>query len=340
MQSLAKRILVVEDEFITAADLIAHLETLGFTVPAHTGSGDEVYSLALLHIPDLILMDINLKGKKNGIEAAEEIKKRLDIPVVFLTGQSDEATIIKAIASEPFGYIVKPFEDRTLKTTIAMSLYKHSIDQRLKASEARYRRIAEGSDHLILILNPDLTIEYANEAGSAMMGIPPEQMAGKRLSDLITPEEFPDIHLHIQSAVQESAAVRSRVRLHLSGNEFWFDATFTPIPGIEDTMQILWIARDISDLVQVQKAIEIEGIQQIEKNMEQFQIVNDQIRNPLTIIATIVSEIDIPEAETIQEQVRKIDDLVTRLDKGWIESNKVRAFLMRHFKHGLLVSGS
>lgn len=336
MQSRPKKILVVEDEFITAADLIAHLKTLGFEVPAYTGSGEEVYSLALLHKPDLIVMDINLKGKKNGIEAADEIKYLLDIPVVFLTGQSDEATILKAIASEPFGYIVKPFEDRTLKTTIAMSLYKHSIDQRLKASETRYRRIAEGSDHLILIISHDLIIEYANQAGSAMIGTPPEKLAGQKLSDVINPDDFPEIQTSILSALQESSAVRSRIRLHLSGNEYWFDATFTAIPGPDDTMQVLWIARDISDLVQIQKAIEIEGIQQIEKNMEQFQILNDQIRNPLTIIASIVSEMDIPEAGTIQEQVKKIDDLVTRLDKGWIESNKVRAFLMRHFRHGIM----
>jgi PAS domain S-box-containing protein len=337
MQSRPKTILVVEDEFITAADLIAHLETLGFQVPAHTGSGDEVYSLALLHKPDLIVMDINLKGNKNGIEAADEIKNLLDIPVVFLTGQSDEATILKAIASEPFGYIVKPFEDRTLKTTIAMSLYKHSIDQRLKASETRYRRIAEGSDHLILIISHDLTIEYANQAGSAMIGTSPEKLAGQGLSEVISPDDFPDVHACVLSALDESSAVRNRIRLHLSGNEYWFDATFTAIPGPDDTMQVLWIARDISDLVQIQKAIEIEGIQQIEKNMEQFQILNDQIRNPLTIIASIVSEMEIPEAETIQEQVKKIDDLVTRLDKGWIESNKVRAFLMRHFRHGIML---
>jgi len=107
MNSEKKKILVVEDEFITSADLIENLECLGYDVPASTDTGEEVFDLARKHMPDLILMDINLKGKMTGISAAEEIKKQLDIPIIFLTGQSDEATISKAIESEPFGYITQ-----------------------------------------------------------------------------------------------------------------------------------------------------------------------------------------------------------------------------------------
>ena len=163
-----KKILVVEDEFITAADLIASLEGMGYQVPESTDTGEEAVTLARDHEPDLILMDINLKGEMTGITAAEIIKTTLDIPVVFLTGQSDEATIAQALESEPFGYIIKPFEERSLKTAIAMALYKHSLDLTVKRSEMRYRKISESSDSLIAIINLDYSIDYINAAGSAL----------------------------------------------------------------------------------------------------------------------------------------------------------------------------
>ena len=98
--------------------------------------------------------------------------------------------------------------------------------------------------------------------------------------------------------------------------------------------QILWIARDITDWKEIQRTMEKEGIVQIEKNMEQFQILNDQIRNPLTIIASLVSLEEGPNTEKILGFVKIIDDLVHQLDKGWIESSKVRSFLLRHYRHG------
>lgn len=333
--SNSNKILVVEDEFITAADLISNLENMGYTVPGSTAFGEEVFDLAALHRPDLILMDINLKGAMNGITAAEAVTSRLDIPVVFLTGQSDEATINKAIASEPFGYIVKPFDDRTLKTTIAMALYKHSMELQVKNSEIRYRQIAESSNDLIIILQDNLTIEYFNQACLTFSMKSSEQMKGAHIHDCMNLKEPAAVEESVQEAFSSSSTVRKRIQITISGKEYWFDSSFTVIPGINsDKSQVLWIARDVTDIVNIQKAIEKEGIQQIEKNMEQFQILNDQIRNPLTIIASIVSLDETPNTDKILEQVQKIDDLVTRLDRGWIESNKVRSFLLRHFKHG------
>jgi ribosomal protein S13 len=163
----------------------------------------------------------------------------------------------------------------------------------------------------------------------------PDTVTGLPLSEIIGPDDLPRVEEKIHSAFASGSSVCNRALLTMGGKEYWFDATFTSIPGIgNDTMQVLLNARDITGLVKVQKAIEKEGIQQIEKNMEQFQILNDQIRNPLTVIASMASMSEWPEKEKILEQVKRIDDLVTRLDNGWIESNKVRSFLLRHFRHG------
>jgi PAS domain S-box-containing protein len=330
-----KKILVVEDEFITLADLVGNLEQMGFIVPASTDTGEEVLDLAIKYEPDLILLDINLKGDMTGIAAAEKIRENLDIPIVFLTGQSDEATISRAIKSEPFGYIIKPFEERSLKTAISMALYKHSIDQQVKASEIRYRKIAESSDYLIAILTSEYSIEYINPAGLALFQKNFDDVVNMPLQNLISSDAWEEVFPHIQSVIDSSENWRDHILIDIAGQKTWLDLTISPISYTPSTpMQLLVIAHDISNWVFLQKEIEKEGISRIEKNMEQFQILNDQIRNPLTVIATYVSMDEGPFSDKINESVKIIDDLVTQLDKGWIESEKVRSFLLRHYRHG------
>ena len=101
------QILVVEDEFITASDIKRSLVKMGFDVPATVDNGPGAIEKAGEHKPDLVLMDINLIGPMNGIEAAREIRERYGIPVIYLTAQSDDATVEKAVSSDPFGYIIE-----------------------------------------------------------------------------------------------------------------------------------------------------------------------------------------------------------------------------------------
>lgn len=330
-----KKILVIEDEFITAADLIGTLEHMGFIVPDSTDTGEKVLDLAVKHSPDLILMDINLKGEMSGIEAAEEIQKKLDIPIVFLTGQSDEATIMKAIESEPYGYIIKPFEERILKTTISMALYKHTMDMRMKASEERYRMISELSDSLIVIVNPDSSIDYINSTGAGMFQDKPGELIGKNLSDLLSSPGCKEILDHIQSVPNGSGLWRDNIAVQMKDREIWLDLSIIILSDSSPTPnQVMLIGRDITLWVNVQREMEKDGITRIEKNMEQFQILNDQIRNPLTLILSYASMEESRCSEKIIEAVQRIDNLVTQLDKGWIESEKVRGFLLRHYQHG------
>jgi len=329
-----KKILVVEDEFITAADIIANLEQMGFIVPASTDTGEEVYDLAFRHKPDIILMDINLKGEMSGIMAADIVKRKLDIPVVFLTGQSDEATIEKAIKAEPFGYIIKPFEERALKSTLAMALYKHAIDHQLKVSEDRYRQISESSDNLVAILNPDGTFDYLNQAGGMLLNLNPSDLQGYNISFALNTPMIAEIEQHLQSSLG-SDKWTEQIKIIVEDREVWLYSTMTSLmEKLTGEGQTLWIAKDITEWIELQQKMQKEGLMQLEKNMEQFQILNDEIRNPLTLIASYASLDGSPSCDKIIEAVRRIDDLVTQLDKGWIESNKVRSFLLRHYRHG------
>ncbi len=129
------KILVVEDEGIIARDLQNVLTGLGYVVSAVVSSGEAAVEQAAQTRPDLVLMDIVLDGEIDGIEAAEQIRIRFDIPVIFLTAYADEKMLKRAKVTEPFGYLLKPFEDRELSTNIEMALYKHQMEKKLRESE-------------------------------------------------------------------------------------------------------------------------------------------------------------------------------------------------------------
>ena len=122
-------ILVVEDESIVSKDIQHSLKKIGYNVVGAASTGDKAIELARLEKPDLVLMDIMLKGAMNGIEAADVIKREMSIPVIFLTAYADESTLGKAKISEPYGYILKPFKEIDLQTSIEMAIYKHKKEQ-------------------------------------------------------------------------------------------------------------------------------------------------------------------------------------------------------------------
>ncbi|MBK6753742.1 MAG: response regulator [Flavobacteriales bacterium] len=118
-------VLVVEDESIVSKDIQHSLKKLGYNVVGAASTGEQAVKLAVDTQPDIILMDIMLKGEMNGIEAATQIRQETNIPVIFLTAYADESTLSKAKVTQPYGYIIKPFKDIDIHTSIEMALYKH-----------------------------------------------------------------------------------------------------------------------------------------------------------------------------------------------------------------------
>jgi hypothetical protein len=139
------RILVTEDEVIVARDIQQQLVELGYEPVGHATRGAQAVELVGELRPDLVLMDIRMAGAMDGIAAAQAIRERFSLPVVFLTAFAEEETFSRAILTDPFGYIVKPFSERELHTVIEMALYKHQLDQKLRQSEERLRLVLQGS---------------------------------------------------------------------------------------------------------------------------------------------------------------------------------------------------
>ncbi len=142
------RILVVEDEPIVALDLQLRLQRMGYDVPVVVASGEEAVTSARHSPPHLVLMDINLEGEMDGVEAADELARHY-IPVVYLTAYSNDRTLERAKITEPYGYLLKPFEERELQTTIEVAIYKHRAQEALRlAHDQLERRVAERTAEL------------------------------------------------------------------------------------------------------------------------------------------------------------------------------------------------
>ena len=210
------RILVVEDESIVALDIQDRLEALGYEVPATASTGETAVELAGVLSPDLVLMDIQLAGWMDGIQAADYIRQRFGIPVVYLTANADHPTVQRAKITEPFGYIIKPFDERELHTTIEMALYKHKSEQSLKESEERYRLLVELSPEAIVV-ECDEKIVYANSAAADLFGAPAvEALFGLSVADFVHPdhrENFLVRERHLRGNHQSNLLVEKFVRL-------------------------------------------------------------------------------------------------------------------------------
>jgi PAS domain S-box-containing protein len=188
------QILVVEDEAIVALDLQNRLRGLGHSVPGFWVSGEEAVAKAFELKPDLILMDIKLGSGMDGVEAAEKIRLLFEVPVIYLTANSDETTVQRAKFTEPFGYLLKPFAERELEAAIEMALYRHRTEQKLRRSEALKKAILESALDCIITIDHEGRIVDFNPAAEKIFGYSRDEAIGELMADLIIPPSMRQRH--------------------------------------------------------------------------------------------------------------------------------------------------
>jgi class 3 adenylate cyclase len=160
------KILIAEDENIIALDIAENIKRLGYKVCAIARTSNDVVEKARKHKPDLILMDVMLDENSSGIDAAERIRNLFDIPVVYLTALADNETLKKAKITEPFGYLLKPFEPKSLHTAIEMAIYKHKVNFKLKERTRELEEEKMKSERLLQNILPKEIIRELREKGS------------------------------------------------------------------------------------------------------------------------------------------------------------------------------
>ncbi|HLF05422.1 MAG TPA: response regulator [Dehalococcoidia bacterium] len=173
-------IMVVEDANIVSMDIQRRLKSLGYEIPATAVSGEEAIEKAGKAQPDLVLMDICLKGKMDGVQAADQIRKRFNIPIVYLTAMSDDETVRRAALTEPFGYLLKPFDERDLRTTIEIALYKHQMEAKMKGESEQRAALLEVAR---ILAQPWSFQEKCKSVLQALVRIAQADLATLRLPD-------------------------------------------------------------------------------------------------------------------------------------------------------------
>ncbi len=229
------RVLVVEDESLVGRDIQNMLRSLGYNVLGLVSTGEQAILKAEELGPDLVLMDIVLKGEVDGINAADTIWESLGIPVVYLTAYTDERTLQRAKMTEPFGYLLKPFEERELQTTIEMALYKSKMDKKLKERGRWLTTILHSIGDGIIATDKEGRIAFMNPLAERLTGWGEEDAMNKPLSDVFRAEAdgaaFPQSLLSAARPSESADAILSSqsVLLTKSGLPLPIEGTLAPI---------------------------------------------------------------------------------------------------------------
>jgi PAS domain S-box-containing protein len=178
------KILVVEDESIVARDIQSTLESLGYDVPCTVPSGNEAIERTSGTHPDLVLMDIRLKGSMDGIESAEQIRNRFNIPVVYLTAYTDDGTLKRAKITGPYAYVLKPFEAKELHVSIEMALYKHKMEKELKERERWFATTLKCIGDAVITTDTGGLITFMNHTAEAITGWKCKDALGRELTEV------------------------------------------------------------------------------------------------------------------------------------------------------------
>ena len=251
---IQSKILIVEDDRIVARDIQQQLARIGHVAVGITARGEDVATLVLENRPDLVLMDIRLEGKLDGIDVAHQIHERSGIPVIFLTAYADEETVRRARVTEPFGYLLKPFEDSQLRTTIEMALYKHAAERKLRESERRYAVTLSSIGDAVIATDELLRVTFMNPVAEKLTGWTQTEAIGLPLIEI-----FRIINEDTRQTVDNPAAkvLRSGVVVGLANHTMLVarDGRETPIddcgsPIIDDGGEVtgtVLVFRDITD---------------------------------------------------------------------------------------------
>ncbi len=186
------RILIVEDESIIALDLKTRLERMGYVVTAIASKGEDAFSIASEDKPDIVLMDIKLAGKIDGIQTADRMREFFSLPIIYLSAFSDDATLERAKISQPFGYIVKPVTDQDLRSSIEISLHNHKMQQRIEESEQWLTSMLDSISDGVIATSDKIYIRLINPVAEMLTGWNKKDAVGlpiDRVLHLLNPED-------------------------------------------------------------------------------------------------------------------------------------------------------
>jgi serine phosphatase RsbU (regulator of sigma subunit)/PAS domain-containing protein len=269
------RIMVVEDEGVVAMQVAETLKVLGYEVPVVAMTGEEAVAKLLETEPDLVLMDIHLRGGVSGIEAAHRIRQRLDVPIVYLTAFSDSETLDQAQLTEPYGYVLKPFEEKSLHAILQMSLMKHKRTRGIRENGWWMSAVAASMMEAILICDPKGYVKFANPSAESLLGKKSRDFVETRMSEsvqLVDAETREPVQFPVTEPFLEGkSTLRANCRLVLGEDrEVSVEFSSSPLRSPEGTLfGILYVFRETSERERIQNVVlrQLEELAVVQKRL-------------------------------------------------------------------------
>lgn len=328
------RILIVEDQNIVAMDIQNRLRNLNYTVVGIASSGAGAIKKADETIPDLVLMDIMLKGDMDGIGAARQIRLRFNIPVVYLTAYADTDTLQRAKITEPFGYILKPFEERELHTTIEMALYRHKMEKQLKEREQWFATTLKSIGDGVITTDKNGFVTFLNPVAEILTGWKQTEVLNKPLKevfniiDLDTREPVEDPAL---KAIEQGSVIflpDKTILISKDETEKIIADSAAPIKNEDsEIIGVVIIFRDITDKKRMEK--ELQKIQKLES----IGILAGGIAHDFNnILTAIVGNISLAKMKVTEED--RIYDLLNEAESASFHAKDLTQQLLTFSKGG------
>lgn len=285
------KVLIVEDENIVAFNIQNRLEGLGYTVTAVISSGEVALQKVAETFPDLVLMDIKLKGTIDGIQAAEQIRKEFQIPVVYLTAYTDEETLNRAKLTEPYGYILKPFEARDLGTTIEMALYKHMIERQLREREQWLATTLKSIGDAVITTDSQGLVTFMNPVAEALTRWKQEEVLGNELNQVfhaINEKTRQVVENPVKLALEAGVTVgldNHTLLIAKDGSEIPIDDSAAPIKNdAGNILGAVLVFHDVTEQQRVKALLERTNEElevRVAESITQLRETNEQLRQEI-----------------------------------------------------------
>lgn len=305
------KILVVEDEVIVAKTIAGQLKQLGYTVADTASSGAAAIAKVAETQPDLVLMDIVLKGEMDGVTAATQIREQRDIPIIYLTAYADDNTLQRAKLTQPFGYIVKPFTANDLRVAIEIGLFKHQVARELQENRDQMATLLQSMGDAVIATDAQGAVVFMNPVAEALTGWQQNEASGKAVAEIFQlidevteqPTENP-----VMRVLQEHQVVyldnftnlvtRGKTHIPIAGSASPLKRSTGEVSG---TVIVFWDMSDRRQAELLSQALEKE--KELNRLKSQFvSTVSHEFRNPLAVILVAAELLERGQSLSVAQQ--------------------------------------
>jgi PAS domain S-box-containing protein len=317
-----KRILIVEDEYVVVLDIQRRLQSMGYTVVGRVASGEAAVEKAVETRPDLVLMDIRLKGEMDGVEAAEQIQSRYNIPVIYLTAYADDAILQRAKLTAPYGYLIKPFEDRELQIIIEMAIYRSHLERELKENRQWLSTTLSSIGDAVIATDNQGRIKFMNPVAEILTGWKQAEALGKDSPDvfrIVNDQTQQPIESPVAKVLQEGCTIEledNTLLITRDGRKIPIDENAAPIAGDNgQTDGVVLVFRDITQRKQAEAKVHQYNLQLQQQNAELDAFAHTVARDlkaPLNSMVGFAELSNQPNAVLSSDDLRAYQQAIVR----------------------------